>query len=131
MAKNSLDLWILKSLLIVAFLYHGVWNLGEEGLLWWQSQEGNLPFPIWSRQPVGFMEIILALWLAWGRYLVLPLLGVSAIMLGAILSNFPNGYSYKNLGIEVPLAYLGIAVVLLLRGGFFDRIIKLLNAKVR
>ena len=131
MTQKPLDLWILRAILIVAFAYHGAWNLDQAGLNWWTLNQAQLPFPTWMRWPVGIAEIAFAVWILWGRFITLPLLGMCALMSGAVLSNFHNGYSYKNLGIEVPLAYLGIAIVLLIRGGFFDRIVKLLNTKVR
>lgn|GEM_PF-4606974 len=89
---------------MVAFLYHGVWNLGEEAKLFWLSSK--VPYPEWMRWPVGVGECVFALGLISKRTEKLASLGLMLLMVGAVISNFSNGYSYKHLGIEVPIAYL-------------------------
>ncbi|MEO5668331.1 MAG: hypothetical protein ABIR96_09750 [Bdellovibrionota bacterium] len=86
---------------------HGLWNLGEAGLRWWQTQGHLLPTDL--RFFLGYFEIGLAvtLWIAkLERY---SLVAIMAIMFGAFVTTIPNGFLYKNGGCEVPLLYTLIA----------------------
>jgi uncharacterized membrane protein YphA (DoxX/SURF4 family) len=95
--------FLFKLVLAFAFIYHGIWNLTGAGEAFWNS--GAVLFPEWMRYPVGWGEIILAIGLLVPFAERLSALLLAALMIGAILSNFSNGYSYKDLGIEVPVAY--------------------------
>lgn len=102
---------ILRAVLGFAFVYHGVWNLGSEAGVYWKANVSL--YPEGFRYVVGILEILLALGLVFSRTRWLAALGLGLIMLGAVFSNFQQGYSYKDLGVEVPVAYLAMIWVLL------------------
>jgi uncharacterized membrane protein YphA (DoxX/SURF4 family) len=102
---------LLKITLALAFVYHGVFNLSEEGRRFW-SEGAQLVYPAFLRWPVGLVEIAAAALLFWARAERFAIWFLGLIMVGAIINNFPMGYSYKHLGIEVPLTYLVILWVL-------------------
>jgi uncharacterized membrane protein YphA (DoxX/SURF4 family) len=101
----------LKLILALAFVYHGVFNLSEEGRVFW-SEGAQLVYPSYLRWPVGIGEIAAAVLLFWSVTERVAIVGLGLIMVGAVINNFPMGFSYKNLGIEVPLTYLVILWVL-------------------
>jgi uncharacterized membrane protein YphA (DoxX/SURF4 family) len=104
-------IWLFRSVLAFAFVYHGIWNLGDVGAEFWAQP--NMLFPGWFRWPVGVVECVAGLLLLHPRADRAASFVLLGVMVGAILSNFHQGYSYKNLGVEVPIAY---AVMLLAIG---------------
>ena len=111
---------VFRAVLSFAFLQHGLWNLGEEARLWWES--ANLGLPVGMREPLGVLEIVLAFALWVPRVGGLALLGVFFIMAGATLATARNGFLYKNGGCEVPFLYTLVAGHLIFLTGGVSRI---------
>jgi uncharacterized membrane protein YphA (DoxX/SURF4 family) len=82
------------------------------GELWWAKQT---TYPEFMRLPVGILEIICALTLFKRSLVSYTCFILMGIMIGAIISHLPNGYSYKNMGIEVALTYFLLSSWLFVR----------------
>ena len=106
--KQTNILYFLLLCLSAAFIFHGIWNIGPEGQTFWNSSQ--VIYPQFLRMPVGLLEIILGLSLWSTKLRSISALGIALMMIGAILNNLPQGYSYKNLGVEVPIVYLAISM---------------------
>lgn len=101
--------FLLRLSLAIPMLYHGWWNLAEEGQRWW-VQSGPL-FPD-LRYVVGGIELMIAVCLLCNWRVRLASAVLAIVMLGATVEHLALGYSFKNNGFETPLAYFMIALFL-------------------
>lgn len=103
--------YTLRAALVIPFAYHGAWNLGAEGGVWWAAHSGLPPA---LRFAVGVGEICAALGIA-ARILHRVAAAIMAIiMLGAVQVHAPQGFSFKTVGCETPLVYALLCVSLAL-----------------
>jgi uncharacterized membrane protein YphA (DoxX/SURF4 family) len=79
---------LLKIILALGFVYHGVFNISEEGRVFW-SEGTQLMYPSYLRWPVGLGEIAAAAMLFWSYSERLAIWGLGLIMVGAVVNNFP------------------------------------------
>ena len=104
--------FLVRGILIIAFMVHGIWNLSSEGLRWWQTGQHLFP-PVFSYL-AGMVEILCAVSLYFGKWLKLSTSVLSLMMATAMAIHWPQGFSYKNMGYEVPMVYLLLCLDLLL-----------------
>lgn len=110
MSRSQLSQRVIDLSLQIPMVYHGLWNLfwGED---WWNSTFGILAF---GRYFVGIAELVISLSLAFNYKRIFSLFLLIVLMIGATLTHWQDGYSFKNNGYETPLTYLLVALGLLL-----------------
>lgn len=89
--------------LIVAMTYHGIWNMTQQGETWWINNLELLP--LYLRYITGSAEILIVIGLLIKPTRQISCLLGAMIMIGAVIIQLPNGYSYKYEGFEPAFVY--------------------------
>lgn len=82
--------------------YHGAWNFSAAGQAWWKNEA---TYSAWLSYPTGFLEIACAFSYFFKIRERIASVIVMVLMSGAVIEHLKNGYSYKQNGFEVALAY--------------------------
>jgi uncharacterized membrane protein YphA (DoxX/SURF4 family) len=108
--KTRFSSFCISASLSIPFVYHGLWNLGPEGEIWWTR---SAHFPSFLRVGVGVIELVAAAGIWFRRAQKTSAIIIVALMIGGVFEHFSAGYSFKNNGYETPLAYFLVAASLL------------------
>jgi uncharacterized membrane protein YphA (DoxX/SURF4 family) len=109
LGERSLGNWLVRAALAIPTLYHGAWNLGSEGMLFWTRDSG---LPPWLRFIVGGAEICASLAILSGVLSRLAACGLLLIFIGAIPQHYAAGFSFKHGGYEPVVVYALLALAL-------------------
>ena len=102
--------WLVRWALAVPMAFHGLWNIGAAGTLWWTESSGLPPDLRWV---VGLGEVLAALSLASGVLCRVAAIALVPLMVGAVFQHM-GSYSFKEAGFETPLVYAMLAMAVAL-----------------
>lgn len=99
--------WLVRAALAIPTAYHGAWNLGAEGELFWRTESG---LPVALRFLVGGAELAGAVMVAFGPWHRLAAAALTVIFAVAIRHHAARGFSFKRGGYEAPFVYALLAL---------------------
>ncbi len=111
----NLSAWswrVTRFTLVPPCLFHGWWNMSDAGARWWALESG---LPVGLRWVVGFAEWAAAISLATGVLSRWAAVGLVALFIGALPQHWAHGYSFKENGVEVLVAYATLSLAIALR----------------
>ncbi len=114
--SRPVSTWLVRAALAIPCVYHGAWNLTDDGAAWWSSSSG---LPPGLRFVVGIAELSAALSLLSGVLSRVAAAGLVLIFAGAIPQHVANGFSFKHGGYESLVVDLALALAVAL--GFWSR----------